>query len=318
MNSIEKIQIPIKEDMMKFEKNLKASIKSKVTILNIITNYILRRKEDQMRPMFVFLSARLNGTVTESTYTAASLMELLHTATLVHDDVTDEFNDKSGIFSFNTLWRSKIAVLMGDYLLSKGLQSSVENKAFDLLEIVSEAVKEMSEGELLQIQRLRNMNITTDQYFEIIRKKTATLISACSASGAKSVNGDPETVKKMKLFGEYVGMSIQIKRDLLDLGNPTSKVIKEKKLTLPLIYAFENSSKDEKRHIINAINSDVKTSLKVKTITEFVKAKGGLEFASNTMLDFHHKAKEILSTYPDSEIKFSLTELINLNITGIK
>jgi len=320
MSSIEKIQTPIKDEMSKFEDIFKASMKSKVPLLNIITNYILRRKGKQMRPMFVFLSAKLNGNVTDATYTAASLIELLHTATLIHDDVVDESYERRGFFSINALWRSKIAVLMGDYLLSKGLLLSVDNKAFDLLEIVSEAVREMSEGELLQIQRSRTMKITREQYFEIIRKKTATLISACAASGAKSVGSNTEIVNRMKLFGEYVGLSFQIKDDLFDyqakglIGKPTGNDIKEKKLTLPLIYALENSSKVERRRILNTINKHNKNSDKIKTVVDFVISKGGLEYASNMMYDYRNKAVELLSSYPDSEVKNSIIEFVNYTI----
>jgi len=320
MSSIAKIQTPIKVEMSKFEDLFKASMKSKVPLLNIITKYILLRKGKQMRPMFVFLSAKLNGTVTDATYTAASLIELLHTATLIHDDVVDESYERRGFFSINALWRSKIAVLMGDYLLSKGLLLSVHHKAYDLLEIVSAAVQEMSEGELLQIQRSRTMNITQEQYFEIIRKKTATLISACAASGAKSVGCDAEVVNRMKLFGEYVGISFQLKDDLFDyqskgiIGKPTGNDIKEKKLTLPLIFALEKSTKSEKRHILRTISKHNKNSEKIKTVIDFVISKGGLEFATNMMYDYRNKAIELLASYPDSETKTSLIEFVNYTI----
>lgn len=320
MSSIEKIQSPIKDEMSKFDEIFKGSMKSKVPILNIITNYILRRKGKQMRPMFVFLSAKLNGEVTEATYTAASLIELLHTATLIHDDVVDESFERRGFFSINALWRSKIAVLMGDYLLAKGLLLSVDHKAYDLLEIVSEAVREMSEGELLQIQRSRTMNITRDQYFEIIRKKTATLIAACTASGAKSVGKDSEVIDRMKLFGEYVGISFQIKDDLFDYqaksltGKPTGNDIKNKKLTLPLIYSLENSSFNEKKHILRTINKHNKNSEKIKKVVDFVISKGGLDFATKTMYDYRNKAIDLLSEYPESETKKSLIELVNYTI----
>jgi octaprenyl-diphosphate synthase len=320
MSSIEKIQNPIKGEISKFEEIFKGSMKSKVPLLNIITNYLLRRKGKQMRPMFVFLSAKLNGEITEATYTAAALIELLHTATLIHDDVVDESYERRGFFSINALWRSKIAVLMGDYLLAKGLLLSVEHKAYDLLEIVSEAVREMSEGELLQIQRSRTMNITRDQYFEIIRKKTATLISACAACGAKSVGESPETVDKMKQFGEYVGISFQLKDDLFDyqakslIGKPTGNDIKNKKLTLPLIYALEHSSNAEKKHILRTINKHNKNSEKVKTVVDFVVSKGGLDFASKTMYEYKNKAIDLLSGYPESESKSSLIDLVNYTI----
>lgn len=320
MNSIKKIQVPISEEMSQFESIFKESMKSNVPLLNIITSYILRRKGKQMRPMFVFLSAKLNGEINNSTYTAASLIELLHTATLIHDDVVDESFERRGFFSINALWRSKIAVLMGDYLLARGLLLSVDKKAYDLLEIVSEAVREMSEGELLQIQRSRTMNITREQYFEIIRKKTATLISACTACGAKSVGRDSETVERMKLFGEYVGISFQIKDDLFDYqaksltGKPTGNDIKNKKLTLPLIYALENSSYTERKHILRSINKHNKNSNKIKSIIEFVERKGGLEFAKKTMFEYKNKAMELLIPYKDSDVKSSLIDLVNYTI----
>jgi octaprenyl-diphosphate synthase len=320
MTSIEKIQFPIKKEMSEFEDIFKASMKSKVPLLNLITNYILRRKGKQMRPMFVFLSAKLNGNTTKETHTAASLIELLHTASLIHDDVVDESYERRGFFSINALWRSKIAVLMGDYLLAKGLLLSVENKTYDLLEIVSEAMREMSEGELLQIQLSRTMHINREQYFEIIRKKTATLISACCACGAKSVGSDDSAVKKMKLFGEYVGISFQIKDDLFDylaknlIGKPTGNDIKEKKLTLPLIYALENATKNERHHILHTIKRHRKNTEKIKAVIAFVISKGGLEYATQSMYEYRDKALDLLSDYPDSQIKQSLTELVNYTI----
>jgi octaprenyl-diphosphate synthase len=246
MSDIDKIQNSIKEEMERFEPFFRSSMQTKVPLLNIIMNYILRRKGKQMRPMFVFLSAKMiKESVGDSTYTAASLIELLHTATLIHDDVVDEAYERRGFFSINALWKSKISVLVGDYLLSKGLLLAVEKNEYELLKIVSVAVREMSEGELLQIQKSRKLNITEDIYFEIIRKKTAALIAACAACGAKSSGADDETVEKMRLFGEYVGIAFQIKDDLLDyqnnglIGKPSGNDLKEKKLTLPIIYALE-------------------------------------------------------------------------------
>jgi octaprenyl-diphosphate synthase len=316
----DKIKAPIKNEMAKFEEIFKASMQSKVPLLNIIINYILRRKGKQMRPMFVFLSAKLNGDITEKTYIAASLIELLHTATLVHDDVVDESYERRGFFSINALWRSKIAVLIGDYLFSKGMLISVSNKTYDLFEIVSEAVREIIEGELLQIQRSRTMNITRSEYFDIIRKKTATLIASCTASGARSVGCDEETVSRMKQFGEYIGIAFQIKDDLFDyqekglIGKPTGNDIKEKKLTLPLIYALEASSTTERRHIIRTINKNNKNYKKIKYVIDFVISKGGLEYASNRMNEYRDKAMDILSLYPDSDVKTSLIELVNYTI----
>jgi octaprenyl-diphosphate synthase len=320
MTSIEKIQFPIKEEISAFEDLFKASMKSKIPLLNIITNFILRRKGKQMRPVFVFLSAKLNGEVSDNTYTAASLIELLHTATLIHDDVVDESNERRGFFSINALWHSKIAVLMGDYLLAKGLLLSVKYKAYDLLEIVSDAVREMSEGELLQLQRSRTMNITREQYFEIIRKKTATLLSACAGCGAKSVGCDDKVIDRMKLFGEYVGVSFQLKDDLFDyqskgiIGKPTGNDIKEKKFTLPLIYALENSTRTEKQHILRTINKHNNNSEKIKTVVQFVESKGGLTYTSEMMFSYRDKAVELLSIYPSSKVKDSLIAFVNYNI----
>ena len=320
MGSLDKIKAPISKEMVKFDDLFKASMKSNVPLLNIITSYILHRKGKQMRPMFVFLTAKLNGTITDNTYTAASLIELLHTATLVHDDVVDEAYERRGFFSINALWRSKISVLMGDYLLTKGLLLSIDHKTYDLLEIVSEAVREMIEGELLQIQRSRNMKITSEQYFEIIRKKTATLISACASCGAKSVGSDANIVALMKQFGEYIGIAFQIKDDLFDyqakglIGKPTGNDIKEKKLTLPLIFALEHSSITERKHILRTINKNNTNSEKIKTIVDFVVSKGGLEYTSRMMYEYRDKAIEMLSSYPESEIKTSLIDLVNYTI----
>jgi octaprenyl-diphosphate synthase len=320
MASPDIIKAPIKEEMAKFEDVFKASMKSKVPLLNLVTNYILRRKGKQMRPMFVFLSAKLNGEITESTYTAASFIELVHTVSLIHDDVVDESYERRGFFSINALWKNKIAVLMGDYLLTRALLLAVQKKEYDLLEISSEAVREMSEGELLQMQLSRTMKITRDQYFEVIRKKTAALIAACTSSGTISVGCPPETVAKMKLFGEYVGIAFQIKDDLFDyqpkglIGKPTANDIKEKKLTLPLIFALENSSNTEKRHILRTIKKHNKNSEKIKIVIDFVHQKGGLEFSAKTMHEYKDKALDLLNDYPDSEVKTALKELVNYTI----
>jgi octaprenyl-diphosphate synthase len=320
MADINKIQSPIRAELEKFEEIFDASMRSKISLLNIITKYLLRRKGKQMRPMFVFLTAKLNGDVNPKTYTAASLIELLHTASLVHDDVVDESYERRGFLSINALWRSKIAVLMGDYLLAKGLLISVEHKAYDLLELVSDAVREMSEGELLQLQRSRKLDITQEQYFEIIRKKTAALISACAACGAKSVDCTPETLSKMKQFGEYVGMAFQLKDDLFDyqpvgiIGKPTGNDIKERKLTLPLIYTLQNSTKDERKYILKTINKHNKDANKVKKIVDIVTSKGGLEYTHKVMLEYRDKATAILETYQDSEYKTALIEFVNYTI----
>jgi octaprenyl-diphosphate synthase len=320
MSETDFIKAPIKEEMSRFEDVFKASMKSEISLLNIVTNYILRRKGKQMRPMFVFLSAKLNGQVQEATYSAASLIELLHTASLVHDDVVDESYERRGFFSINALWKNKIAVLLGDYLLAKGLLLSVQSKTYDLLEIVSEAVREMSEGELSQMQLSRTMKITREEYFEVIRKKTAALIAACTASGARSVGCNEETVAKMKLFGEYVGIAFQIKDDLFDyqpkglIGKPTANDIKEKKLTLPLIYALENSTSKEKKEIIHIIRKHNKNSEKVKIVIDFVNKKEGLLYAEKIMQEYKQKALDILSDYEDNEVKKALIGLVNYTI----
>jgi octaprenyl-diphosphate synthase len=314
------IKAPIRDEMAKFEDVFKASMKSKVPLLNIITNFILRRKGKQMRPMFVFLSAKLNGEITESTYTAASFIELVHTVSLVHDDVVDDSYERRGFFSLNAIWKNKISVLMGDYLLTRALLLAVQKKEYDLLEISSEAVREMSEGELLQMQLSRTMKINREQYFEVIRKKTAALIAACTASGTISVGCNAETVANMKLFGLYVGIAFQIKDDLFDylpkglIGKPTANDIKEKKLTLPLIYALENATDSERRHILRTIRRHNKNSEKVKTVIQFVTDKGGLQFSEKTMHEYKQKAIDLLQSYPPSQTKDALIGLVNYTI----
>lgn len=324
MAILDTIKAPIKEEMNLFEASFKTSMRSKVALLNIITTYILRSKGKQMRPMFVFLTAKLNGGITKATYTHASLIELSHTASLIHDDVVDESHERRGFFSINAIWKSKIAVLMGDYLLAKGLLIAVDNKAFDSLEIVSEAVREMSEGELLQIQRSRSFRTTKEQYFEIIRMKTAALIAACTAGGAKSAGSDAETVSRMKLFGEYIGIAFQIKDDLFDyqtkgfMGKPVGNDIKNKKLTLPLIYSLENSTSSEKKEILHSINKYKKDSKNIEKIIDFVVSKGGVKYATESMYSYKDKAIEILSSYPESDVKSSLIALVNYTIERTK
>ncbi|MFW6218562.1 MAG: polyprenyl synthetase family protein [Bacteroidota bacterium] len=317
MSRLDTIKAPINGEMERFEKLFKSSMKSKVPLLNIITNYILRRKGKQLRPMLVFLTANLNGKVTESTYVAASLIELLHTATLIHDDVVDESYERRGFFSINALWKSKIAVLMGDFLLAKGLLLSVNNKAYNLLEIVSDAVKEMSEGELLQIQKSRKLNTSKDQYYEIIRKKTATLISACAMCGASSADASDTAILSMKELGENIGMAFQLKDDLLDyqvnskIGKPTGNDIKERKLTLPLIYSLNKAENSTKKEILRKFSKGIPTSSSIQEIIEFTDIYGGISFTNNEMEGFRDKALTILASYPDSLYKNSLIELIN-------
>ena len=271
-----------------------------------------------MRPMFVFLVAKMvsDGNFDERTYRGASIVELIHTATLVHDDVVDDSNRRRGFFSINALWKNKIAVLVGDYLLSKGLLLSIDNDDFDLLKLISIAVREMSEGELLQIEKARKLDITEEVYFEIIRKKTATLIAACCGIGSASVGSDEETIQKMRQFGEYIGIAFQIKDDLFDytddkIGKPTGIDVKEKKMTLPLIYTLNHCSKKEKNWIINSVKKYNKDKKRVKEIIAFVKANGGIEYTQQKMHEYKNKAIEILNGFPDSEYKSSLLTMID-------
>lgn len=291
-------------------------MKSSVPLLDKVTNYILRRKGKMMRPMFVFLSAQVSGGITESTYRAASMVELLHTATLVHDDVVDDSNERRGFFSINALWKNKIAVLIGDYLLSKGLLLSLEGKDFMILEIVSDAVKEMSEGELLQIEKARRLDIKEPVYYEIIGKKTASLIASCCACGAQSSGASAERVASMREFGRNVGMAFQIKDDLFDFdaGNKTGKPngidIKEQKMTLPLIYLLNSLPYLERRKIISTIRHHHNNPKKVQEVVEKVNQSGGIEYARGKMIEFRNNAMAILESFPRSEYRNSLENLV--------
>jgi octaprenyl-diphosphate synthase len=314
----EQIKQPIAYEMELFEQKFLLSMSSKVALLNRITHYIVNRKGKQMRPMFVFLVAKMvdNGEVNERTYRGASVIELIHTATLVHDDVVDDSNRRRGFFSINALWKNKIAVLIGDFLLSKGLLLSIDNNDFDLLKIISVAVREMSEGELLQIEKARQLDITEDIYYEIIRQKTATLIAACCSLGAASVKPNSVHIEAMRKFGELIGMAFQIKDDLFDYGNeaigkPTGIDIKEQKMTLPLIYVINNCSKKEKSWLINSIKNHNKDKKRVKEVINFVKDHNGLDYAVNKMKQFQGQALEILHTYPESQYKSSLELMVN-------
>lgn len=314
MKIVEQIKQPIENEMNLFEEKFRNSMNSQVALLNRITHYLLNRKGKQMRPMFVFLCAKLvnNGEVNERTYRGAAVIELIHTATLVHDDVVDDSNKRRGFFSINALWKNKIAVLVGDFLLSKGLLLSIDNNDFDLLKIISVAVREMSEGELLQIEKARRLDITEEVYYEIIRQKTATLIAACCALGTRSVQPEDDIlVEKMRLFGEYIGMAFQIKDDLFDytdgpIGKPTGIDIKEQKMTLPLISVINSVAEKEKSWLINSIKNHNTDKKRVKEVIEFVKQKNGLVFAEQKMLEFYQKAKDILHEFSDSEYKNAL------------
>lgn len=302
-----------------FEKKFHESMSSKVALLNRITYYIVNRKGKQMRPMFVFLTAKMvsGGTVNERTYRGASVIELIHTATLVHDDVVDDSNRRRGFFSINALWKNKIAVLVGDYLLSKGLLLSIDNNDFDLLKIISVAVREMSEGELLQIEKARRLDITEAIYYEIIRQKTATLIAACCSLGACAVKPeDAEVVERMRKFGELIGMAFQIKDDLFDytddaIGKPTGIDIKEQKMTLPLIYALNNCTSKEKSWCINSIKNHNKDKKRVREVISFVKERNGLVYAEQKMVQFQQEALSLLQNFPDSPYKEALILMVN-------
>lgn len=318
MKIVDQIKEPIILEMELFEKKFYESMSSKVALLNRITHYIVNRKGKQMRPMFVFLTSKLinNGEVNERTYRGASVIELIHTATLVHDDVVDESNKRRGFFSINALWKNKIAVLVGDYLLSKGLLLSIDNGDFDLLKIISVAVREMSEGELLQIEKARRLDITEEVYYDIIRQKTATLIAACCSLGACSVKPDSEEVEVFRKFGEYCGMAFQIKDDLFDygeeaIGKPTGIDIKEQKMTLPLIHVLNTCSKEEKRWLINSIKNYNTDKKRVKEVIAFVKERGGLDYAVRKMLSFKDQALALLENYPDSPYRKSLVLMVN-------
>jgi len=301
-----------------FEQKFLVSMSSKVALLNRITHYIVNRKGKQMRPMFVFLVSKMvaNGEVSDRTYRGASVIELIHTATLVHDDVVDDSNRRRGFFSINALWKNKIAVLVGDYLLSKGLLLSIDNNDFDLLKIISIAVREMSEGELLQIEKARKLDITEEIYYEIIRQKTATLIAACCSLGAASVKPESQDVETMRKFGELIGMAFQIKDDLFDygddkIGKPTGIDIKEQKMTLPLIHVLNNCSVKEKSWLINSIKNHNKDKKRVKEVVAFVKQQGGLDYAVSKMNAFQNEALQILKNYPESEYRNSLELMVN-------
>ena len=318
MKAVAQIKLPIEKEMELFEKKFSNSMISKVSLLNKITHYVVNRKGKQMRPMFVFLIAKMSnqGAVNERTYRGASVIELIHTATLVHDDVVDDSDRRRGFFSVNALWKNKIAVLVGDFLLSKGLLLSIDNDDFDLLKIISVAVREMSEGELLQIEKARNLDITEAIYFEIIRQKTATLIAACCAMGAKSVHASEDKVEAMRSFGELIGIAFQIKDDLFDysdqaIGKPTGIDIKEQKMTLPLIYAINNASSKDKSWLINSVKNHNKDKHRVKQVIAFVKTNGGLDYAVQQMKDYQQKALGILDTYPSSPYKDSLSLMVN-------
>jgi octaprenyl-diphosphate synthase len=316
MSVLSGIKKPVEAEMAEFEAYFGRTMHSDIPLLNIILNYILRRKGKQMRPLLVFLTARLNGVIAESTYIAATCIELLHTASLVHDDVVDDASERRGSLSINALWNSKIAVLLGDYLLSTGMHICVEKSRYDMLEIISEAVKSMSEGELLQLQKARKLNIKEEDYYKIIISKTAALLSACTACGARSVTGDAVVIQLMKEFGQNIGVAFQIRDDILDYegtgltGKAVGNDIKEKKITLPLIYALEQSANSKKKHILSIVKSKKKSRSQINEVITFVTDNGGLDYAELKMNQYRDKALAILDSYDDSEVKESLRQFV--------
>ena len=316
MKILEKIKLPIKQEMDLFEEKFSNSMISDVPLLNRITHYVVKRKGKQMRPMFVFLTAKMmsgNGTINEKVYRAASIIELIHTATLIHDDVVDSSDKRRGFFSLNALWKNKIAVLVGDFLLSKGMLLCIDNDDFDLLKIISKSVKDMSQGELLQIEKARRLNIDEKTYFNIITKKTASLIASCCALGASASNSSKSQINKFYELGEKIGIAFQLKDDLFDYGNtkigkPTGIDIKEKKLTLPLIYALNNSSESKKKWLINSVKNS--NDNVIKDIINYVTEIGGIDYTQKKIQEYFNSAIEDLKYFDDNEFKESLKKLI--------
>lgn len=324
MDQLDRIKNPVATEIAQFESHFKASLQSKVPLLDIITNYVIRHKGKQIRPLFVFLSAKLVGEINESTYSAATLIELLHTATLIHDDVVDESYERRNHFSINAIWKTKVAVLVGDYFLSRGLLLAVAKGEYKILETVSEAVREMSEGELLQIQTSQKALINIDNYFDIIQKKTASLIASCTKCGAQSTSNNAEVQEKMKQFGSYAGLAFQIKDDMFDyqskglIGKPTANDIREKKFTLPLILALQKADSKQGKHIIKLVGQNNKTTTTVNEIIKFVIDNGGLEESEKYLNDFKNKALSILNEFDNSEAKESLASLVEYVISRKK
>ena len=312
---LDDIKRPIDDELVAFEKHFRDSMKTNVALLDKIMYYIVQRKGKQVRPMFVFFAAKLCGTFNPASYVAASLVELLHTASLVHDDVVDDSYERRGFFSVNALWKNKIAVLVGDYLLSQGLLVALKNDQFKLLTIMSNAVKEMSEGELLQIEKARRLDIKEDIYYDIIRQKTASLIAAACAVGAASTTTDAKMIEKMRLFGEKIGIAFQIRDDLFDfgtddVGKPLGIDIKEKKMTLPLIYALNQAPKKERDRIINIVKRHNEDPVKVAQVIDFVRQSGGLNYSEEAMRRYRSEAIDILKGFPESDIRTSLEQLV--------
>ncbi len=324
MIKLDDIREPVRLEMKEFNKRFKDSISSNIPLVNLVTAYVLKRKGKQMRPLFVFLTSKMTGEITPSSYTAASLIELMHTATLVHDDIVDDSNERRGAFSVKAIWKSKIAVLLGDFLLAKGLILAVQEKEYDLLEIVSNASREMSEGELLQLQKSRSLNTDIETYYEVIRKKTATLIASCTTSGARASGAGQEVVDKTYDMGIKIGMAFQIKDDLFDyqdnglIGKPAGNDIKEKKFTLPLIYALNQSEKSRRKAIIRKIKNGNKSQQVVNEVIHFVKDNGGIEYATKKMHEFKQEAIDILESFPDTAARKSLIDLVEYTVARKK
>ena len=319
MTTLDEIKRPIAKELDEFEERFRESMRSKAPLLDRITHYIVTRKGKQMRPMFVFLSAKLCGEINEATYVAASLVEILHTATLVHDDVVDDSYKRRGFFSINALWKNKIAVLVGDFLLAKGLALSIENNQFKLLGLLSNTIKEMSEGELLQLEKARKLDIKEDIYFEIIRQKTASLIASACASGASTTTTDESVIDTVKKMGEKIGIAFQIKDDLFDyeeaeIGKPRGIDIKERKMTLPLIYALGKVSSSDRRKIINIIKNENTNMEKVRWVIDMVRSNGGMDYAIQKMNEYITEAEALLNSFPDSDARRSIHEMIQFTV----
>ena len=319
ISKVAELKAPIDNELKIFEKKFREVMHSDVALLDKVTYYILQRKGKQVRPMFIFLSAKMCGEVNEATYVGASLTELLHTATLVHDDVVDDAYERRGFFSINALWKNKIAVLVGDYLLSKGLLLSLENRQYELLHIMSNAIKQMSEGELLQMEKARRLDIDESVYYEIIRNKTASLIAAACQTGAASVQADTTVSEKLRLIGEYIGMAFQIKDDLFDfgdndIGKPRGIDIKERKMTLPLIYTLNHADSSTKKWIINTVKNHNDDKQKVNDLIQYIRQHGGLEYTASKMHEYKQKAYDLLMEFPANEGRDGLLDLVEFII----
>ncbi len=315
---------PIQSELTTFEAYFKESMRSDVALLDKVTQYVVKRKGKQMRPMFVFLTAKMLGEINQVTYDATTLVELLHTATLVHDDVVDDANERRGFFSVNALWKNKIAVLVGDYMLSRILLLSIEKENIALLEVVARAVREMSEGELLQIEKARDLNIDEETYFEVIRKKTASLIATCCEAGAISVHSNPDQQEKMRKFGELIGLAFQIKDDIFDygtgehIGKPTGIDIREQKMTLPLIYVMNHSPSEIRKELMYIMKNEFDVTARIKRAIQLVIQYGGIQFATLKMEEIAKEALELLESFPDNDAKKSLIGLVHYTMNREK